>query len=226
MEILIFGYSGARVLFFPPRIGRFYDYENWGVIEALRHPIEQGWLQVFCVDSVDRESFYCFWCHPRGRITRHLEYENYILYEALPFSRQKNSNPYLMSVGCSFGAYHAVNIALRHPQYFSKVVGMSGRYDLTFSVGVFKDLLDGYYDEDIYFNTPSHYVPNIDNGDYLESIRKLDIILVIGQEDAFLDNNRDLSEKLWNKGIWHALHIWDEEAHKARYWRKMVQLYV
>lgn len=226
MELLLFGHSGARVLFFPPRVGRFYDYENWRVIDALRYPIEEGWLQVYCVDSVDEESFYCFWCHPRGRITRHLQYERYILDEVLPFSTKLNKNPYLMSVGCSFGAFHAVNIAFRHPHCFSKVVGMSGRYDLTLSTGIFKDLLDGYYDEDAYFNIPCHYLPNINDSDYLEAIRKLDVALVIGQEDVFLDNNRYFSEKLWEKGIWHALHIWDGEAHRARSWRKMVQLYL
>lgn len=35
MELLVFGHSGAKVLFFPPRMGRFFDYENWRVIKAL-----------------------------------------------------------------------------------------------------------------------------------------------------------------------------------------------
>ncbi|NJO02130.1 MAG: esterase family protein [Bacteroidia bacterium] len=226
MELLIFGHNGARVLFFPPRIGRFYDYENWGVVEALRHPLEQGWLQLFCVDSVDQESFYCFWCQPRGRIERHLKYEQYIIQEVLPLTRQKNPNPFMMSVGCSLGAYHAINIAFRHPQYFGKVVGMSGRYDLTLSTGIFSNLLDGYYDEDVYFNTPCHYLPHVHDSYYLDELRRLDVTLVIGREDVFQENNQRLSQILWEKGIWHALHLWDGEAHKAYHWRKMVQLYL
>lgn len=213
-------------MFFPPRIGRFYDYENWGVVEALRHPLEQGWLQLFCVDSVDQESFYCFWCQPRGRIERHLKYEQYIIQEVLPLTRQKNPNPFMMSVGCSLGAYHAINIAFRHPQYFGKVVGMSGRYDLTLSTGIFSNLLDGYYDEDVYFNTPCHYLPHVHDSYYLDELRRLDVTLVIGREDVFQENNQRLSQILWEKGIWHALHLWDGEAHKAYHWRKMVQLYL
>jgi esterase/lipase superfamily enzyme len=30
---------------------------------------------------------------------------------------------------------------------------------------------------------------------------------------------------LASKGIQNSLYIWHEEAHRARYWRKMVQLY-
>ena len=74
MELLVFGHAGAKVLLFPTRTARFYDYENWKVIESLRHHIEQGWIQLYCLDSIDQESFYCFWAHPQGRIFRHIEY--------------------------------------------------------------------------------------------------------------------------------------------------------
>ena len=38
--------------------------------------------------------------------------------------------------------------------------------------------------------------------------------------------NRQFSESLWRKGIWHALHVWQGRAHSPKYWRKMVELYV
>ncbi|MDQ3950853.1 MAG: esterase, partial [Gemmatimonadota bacterium] len=47
MELLIFGHSGARVLVFPTSMGRFFEWEDRGMIHgALGHHIEQGWLQV------------------------------------------------------------------------------------------------------------------------------------------------------------------------------------
>ena len=70
---------------------------------SIGHHIEQGWLQVICVDSIDHEFFYCNWCPPRDRVLRHLSYENYILNEVLPLSQQINGNPFLTSLGCSFG---------------------------------------------------------------------------------------------------------------------------
>ena len=68
MELLVFGHAGRAVLFFPTRMARFYDYENWGIVEALQTKIENGEIQLFCVDSIDIESFYNHWVHPATRI--------------------------------------------------------------------------------------------------------------------------------------------------------------
>ncbi|HRY15990.1 MAG: esterase family protein [Candidatus Competibacteraceae bacterium] len=226
MELLIFGHAGAKVLAFPTRCGRFYEYENMGMIEALRHKIDGGQLQLYCVDSIDEESFYCFWNHPADRIPRHLQYESYLLEEVLPLMWLKNSHDCVISHGCSFGAFHALNLAFRHPQAFHKVVALSGRYDLTLSVENFRNLLDGHYDERVYFNNPSHFLPNLSDSYLLDHLRRMDIVLAVGDQDPFLDNNRHLSESLWQKGVWHALHVWQGRAHSPRYWRKMVDLYV
>jgi len=226
MELLVYGHAGARVLLFPTRTARYYDYEGWRVIQSIQHLIENGHIQVFALDSIDQESFYCYWAHPTGRITRHLQYENYILKEVMPLSYNLNQNHNLMAVGCSMGAYHAMNIALRHPECFTKVVSLSGRYDLTLQLGMFEDLFSGFYNETIYYNLPSHYVPNLREGDQLNRIRDLDITFVIGKEDAFHQNNREFSNSLWNKGVWHAFHEWDGLAHRARYWRQMLPMYL
>ncbi len=226
MEMLVFGHAGTRVLFFPTRSARFYDYEDWRVIDAIKDKIEAGIFQIYCVDSVDAESLYNTHCSPRARILRHIQYEQYIMQEVLPFSREVNPDINMISAGCSLGAYHAMNIATKYPQYFNKILGMSGRYDLTHEVGYFRDLFDGYHDQDIYFNNPVQFLPNLQDPTILQELRRLDIIMVIGKEDAFLENNKHFSDILWQKHIPHQLHFWDEEAHKARYWRKMVQLYL
>ena len=226
MELLVYGHSGARVILFPTRTGRFYDYGNWKIIESLREHITNGWVQIFAVDSIDQESFYCFWAHPEGRIRRHIEFEEYILNEVIPFTARINQNPFLMSAGCSMGAFHAMNIALRHPHLFGKVVAMSGRYDLTVNVGVYRDLFDKHYSDYIYYNSPSHFIPNMPECDQLKRIRNLQIIIVCGKEDDFIENNRNFSQSLWDKGIHHGFHEWDGMAHKAKYWRQMLPMYL
>ncbi len=226
MELLVFGHAGAKVLVFPTRDGRFYEYENLGMVESLRHKIEQGWLQLYCIDSVYSESFYCSWAHPSGRIQRHIDFEDYILFEVLPFMHSKNPHDCVISHGLSLGAFHAANIAFRHPHLFKKLVAFSGRYDLTLSVECFGDLLDGFYSEDVYFHTPSHFLPNLDCSWRLTKLREMDIILVIGREDPFLQNNYQLSEILWGKNIPHQLIVWDGRAHKGKYWRQMAPLYI
>lgn len=226
MELLVFGHSGTKVLFFPPRMGRFYDYEDWRVIKALQDKIEAGYIQVFCLDSIDTETFYNNWADPGHRIYRHCLYEKYILEEVFPLMDELNNDPNVISAGCSLGAYHAVNIAMRHPTKFCKVVGMSGRYDLTFSKAYFDDLMAGHRDENVYFNMPTQYLKNVDDPVYIEQINKMDIVLVIGKEDLFLENNYQLKGILDSKGISYQFYEWEEEAHKAYYWRRMVKLYI
>ena len=64
----------------------------------------------------------------------------------------------LVALGCSFGGYHAVNLALRHPEAFRCFLSMSGIYR--------HDALSArnYYDQDCYFHAPTHYISNMHDG--------------------------------------------------------------
>jgi esterase/lipase superfamily enzyme len=219
MELLVHGHAGAPVLVFPTSKGRFFEYEDRGMVAAIGDWLERGWFQLYCVDSVDGESFYNWWTHPVNRILRHLQYEEYLLNEVLPLVRTKNQNGFLIAHGCSFGAYHALNIALRHPYLFGRVLAFSGKYDMS---GFFS----GYYDNNIYFNTPSHFVPNLSDPQILDALRRMNIIIVVGKDDPNIENNRALSAALWNKNVWHAYREWDGWSHDWPYWQKMLQLYL
>jgi len=219
MELLVHGHAGAPVIVFPTSGGRFYEYEDREMVANLGDYLDRGWFQLYCVDSIDMESFYCGWAHPRGRIQRHLQYEAYLLHEVLPLIEQKNGNPFLITHGCSFGAYHALNFALRHPQRVKRAVALSGKYDMS-------NFFPGYYDDDIYFNTPSKYIPNLSDLGQIEAIRRIDLILAVGKEDPNIENNRALSRALWSKNIWHAYREWDGWSHDWPYWKQMARLYL
>lgn len=225
MELLVFGTGGKPVIFFPTRTARFFDYEDWKVVEAFKDKLLAEEIQLYCIDSADQQSFYNKSIPPSERIKQHGLFEQYILQELMPFIRQKNSNPNFISAGCSLGAYHAVNLAFRYPLLFSKVLAMSGRYDLTLKLSYFNDLFDGYMNDHIYSHTPTKFLPHIFNPHSLELLRKLDITIVIGEDDAFLENNNLLHQQLLDKLIEHKYFIWKGEAHKAQYWIQMVQLY-
>ena len=140
MELLAFGHAGARVIAFPTSMGRFFDWEDRGLVGALGEHLERGWLHLFCVDSVDSESWYAKWRSPADRVTRHVQYDRYLLDEVLPFTIQQNDNPFLMTTGASFGAYHAVNFALRYPELVKRTIGLSGAYNI-------RHWADGYSNE-------------------------------------------------------------------------------
>lgn len=226
MELLVFGHAGAKVLVFPTRDGRFHEYENLRLVQSLAHKINAGQLQLWCVDSIDWESLYCFWCHPADRVRRHMLFEEYILNEVMPLMHQKNDHPCTIAHGCSLGAYHAANIAFRHPHLFQKLVAFSGRFDLTLNVESFSDRFNGYYDDNIFFHTPSHYLPGLNCEWRLGHLRRMDIVIVIGDDDPFIANNRQLSDILDGKGVRHRLHVWRGRAHRGQAWRNMAPIYV
>lgn len=226
MELLVFGHSGRAVLFFPTRMARFYDYENWGIVNSLKSKLDRGEIQLYCVDSIDRESFYNTHVSAQARIFRHLQYEDYLLHEVMPLVRSKNNSGYIMAAGCSMGAYHAVNFALKYPWLFKKTVGISGRYDLTKSPGEYRDLLDGHHSENVYFNMPAQYISNLNDEYLLGAVRSLEVVLAVGETDPFLPGNQDFSRILWNKGIHNNFHIWGSNAHRPYYWRQMVPCYL
>ena len=219
MQLLVFGHAGARVLAFPASRHPFYDWENRGLVESLRWHLDNGHLQLFCVDQVDSESWYAQGQHPAQRVQRHVQYDRYLTAEVVPFTLRENVNPFLIATGPSFGAYHAVNFAFRHPQLVARVLGMSGLYDV-------KAFADGHGFGDIYFNSPCDFLANEKDPDRLAALRRMNIILAVGRQDRLLSSNERLSQLLWEKGIWNALRIWDGQAHDWPFWSKMLALYL
>jgi esterase/lipase superfamily enzyme len=218
METLVFGHAGAPVLVFPTTMGRFYHYEDFGMVGALEAKLDQGLIQLFCPDSVDAESWYNRAVPPRQRVARHLDYERYILDEYVPFIRTRNPGPLLVT-GTSFGAFQAVNFAFRHPSVVSKVVGLSGRYDI-------KGFMDGYFDDDVYFNSPVDFLPNLADAAYLEPLRRMQIILASGEHDIALTSTRLVSETLTAKGVPNELAIWWGRNHDWPLWREAIPHYL
>jgi esterase/lipase superfamily enzyme len=219
MELLIFGWAGARMLVFPTSKGKYYEWEDRGMMGALWEHLERGWLQLYCVDSVDAESWYAWWKHPGDRAWRHAQYDNYLIHEVLPLSNYLNPNPFLITTGASFGAYHALNFALRHPHLTGRAIGLSGIYDI-------RRWTDGYANDTIYFNNPIDFINNEHDWGRLAALRRLDIILVTGRDDPLRASTEQLSGALWHKGIGNALRLWDGWAHDWPWWHQMIRLYV
>ncbi|MBX3171488.1 MAG: esterase [Candidatus Eremiobacteraeota bacterium] len=210
-EILVFGHSGQNWLVFPTAKGRFFDWENFGMIEALRQPLERGWLRLTCVDSFDRSAFYAR-TKPWFRIWKHTHYDQYVRHEVIPFARQQLGSPFLATAGCSFGAYHAVNFALRYPDLIHKTVAMSGVYDLAFRLGRYKNTAS-------YFHSPLHYLPGLRH----PALQKMRVHLGVGTREPFAHQHLQLAQMLDARGATvsldinpHGDHSWDYWGHYAR----------
>ena len=215
MELKLFGHAGTPLLVFPTSMGRFYQYADMGMIHAVAHKYERGEIQAFCVDSVDAESWYNRGIPPRDRVLRHIQYEQYLLHEVLPFIRSRNPSPQLAVHGCSFGGYHCVNFALRHPDIVAHCLSFGGAFDI-------KQFLDGYYDENCYYNNPPDFLPNLNDGWYWDRYQQIKFVLATGERDICLEENRRMAGIMSAKSIPHWLDIWgDGTGHDWPWWQQM-----
>ena len=220
MGLLVHGHSGLPVLVFPTSCGRFFEFEEFGMVASVAEKIEAGHLQLFCVDSVDAESWYNRGVGADWRIARHAQYESYVVEEVVPLIRAKNSHPRLIATGCSLGGYHAVNVALRRPDVFAGFLSMSGAFDLT-------SFLDGFHDANCYFHLPLQYLRNLSDGWFFERYRANTYVLATGVHDQCWNDNEVLAGIMREKDIPHQFDVWGNNAgHDWPWWRQMLSTYL
>jgi esterase/lipase superfamily enzyme len=217
MELLCFGHAGTKVLVFPTSGGRFFEYEDNGMVWSVADRIDNGQLQLCCVDSVNGESWYNTNAHPYWRVQRHMQFERYIVDDVLPLMQKKNQTPRLIATGCSFGGYQAANFGFRHPDAVTGIVTMGGAFDM-------KDFVDGWYSEDLYFNNPPDYLANCTDPWKYNHIRT---VLATGEWDMCWEKNERFAAVLRNKGIRHELYVWrDHSFHDWPWWQPMARMYL
>jgi esterase/lipase superfamily enzyme len=220
MEMLVFGHAGLPAVVFPTSQGRYYEFEDRGMVDAIRWKIDNGEVQLFCVDSVDSESWYNRNVPPRWKIARQVQYDEYIIHEVVPLMKQMNWSPKRATVGCSFGGYHAVTMALRHPDVFTAFLSMSGAFDMD-------SFLGGYHDQDVYFNQPTQFLHGMSDPWFLDRYRQNSYVLATGEHDQCWSQNEKLGGIMRAKGIPVRLDVWGHgTGHDWPWWQKMVQTYL
>jgi len=213
MEVLCFGDRGQNFLVFPTSCGRFYDWEDFGVVDSLRWFIDEGWVQLTCLDSVDGVSWYDLDSPGEVRLDWHRRYDRYVYDEVVSFIQHRTGNPYIASVGLSFGAFHAANFAFRHPDVVSKVVSLNGIFDM-------ESFFPDYWSRELYLNSPIHYLPNLADEEILEKLRRQKIFLASSPDDPHLDDYRRLSGIMGHKAIPHRLEIPPDGCHDWPFWKR------
>jgi esterase/lipase superfamily enzyme len=215
MEALRFGDAGLPLLVFPTSQGKFHQWEDFGMVEAVADKIGDGHVQLWCVDSVDSESWYAKDRQPRERILRHLDYERYLVDELIPRMPAKP-----VATGTSLGAFHALLLALRQPWHVAGFVALSGAYDTD-------RWLDGYHDDETYLTNPLAFLPGLADERYLGPIRAFyKKVVATGRDDANATESVQAGELLRSKGIDVWLDVWDGWVHDWPYWRVMIRRYV
>jgi esterase/lipase superfamily enzyme len=218
-EMMVFGHSGYPVILFPTSKGRYYQNKDFKLIDSAAHLIDAGKIKIYCPDGVDESSWYNYSIKPEDRVKTHIGYENVILNDVILYIKHDLGDGKIGAAGCSWGAYHAANLAFRHPDLIGNLICMGGAFDI-------KQFIAGYYDDNCYFNNPPDYLPNLTDPWYLEQIKKMGIILGTGEHDMCLSENMRMSKILNDKGISNWLDIRKGAGHDWQWWREMFPEYL
>jgi esterase/lipase superfamily enzyme len=224
MELKVYGHAGKPAVVFPTQGGRFYQYEDFGMVGAVSAFIAEGKIQLYTLDGIDEQCWANWEAHPAERAKRQTEYDCYFMQEVLPFIRQHNAYPgKLLATGCSMGGYHAANSFFRYPQVFDALIALSGIFRLDLFIG-------DYMDENVYFHSPLAYLPNLEDPWYLDQYRQSKIIICAGRgawEDAMLADAEALKQILDSKGVPCWLDIWGLDVnHDWPWWRKQMPYFL
>ena len=216
-----YGHWGRPVLAFPAERGDAGEFERRGMVAALGDLLAAGRVKLYCVNSIDGDTWSNSEIPLEERARRHQEvYERWIVDEVVPFISHDCMGAHEVVVcGASLGAYHAANFALKRADLFPLAICLSGNYDPSAWHGW------GEQGDAAYFNNPLQYVAHL-GGDHLDWLRgRLSMLLVCGQgqwEDTTgaLDSTQRLAGLLHEREIRCELDLWGYDVpHDWESWR-------
>jgi esterase/lipase superfamily enzyme len=192
IDLLISGHWGFPVLMFPTSMGNAFQNRDTGLLEAVGIQISNGLIKTYNIGSIDSETFYGKHLNAQEKILNYNLYTRFLVEELIPEIQKENDVHRIGLAGCSFGAYHAVNLACKYPDIADFVIGMSGSYDI-------KSFMNEYYDDTVYFNNPVDYMKNAESWKY----NHMKIILGTSDWDICRNDTLQFSHILSEKNINH-----------------------
>ena len=222
MPVAVYGHFGVPVIVFPTAAQDFEEYERMDMLETLGEFINSGMIKLICVTSINAESWMnrSLQVSERARLQAH--YDRHVVEELVPFVyKECNSKLPIATIGSSFGAYHAANELLKHPDIFRWCICMSGIYDVS-------QYFDGYIDHNCYENNPVDYVPKIHDPVRLEQLARCSINILCGQGLwERVEWSKALPAALARRGINHNFDLWGRDvSHDWPWWKLQLQLYI
>ena len=225
MEIVTYGYFGFPLLMFPTAAADYLEYERFYVLDTIKEQIESGKVKVFSINSINRESWLNRELPTKYKALRQAQYNSYITEEVVPYIWTScNGRQGVITTGASLGAFHAANQLFRRPDLFAGMIAMSGSFDI-------RGYYDGsYYDDNVYFNNPVDYLPQLPEGGYeLNALRHKEHIHIVTGQGSYEnpDASKRLADILAAKGIPHHLDLWGYDMpHDWPTWRAMLPYYL
>lgn len=207
MPIAIYGHYGFALLMVPTAAADYLEYERFQLLDYLKPMIEAGKCKVYSIDSINKESWMNNDMLPEHKAIRQNDWNRYVYEEVVPFIRNTSSeNTMIYTCGASFGALHSMNLFLKRPDILNGVIALSGVYDLM-------EYTKGFYDEQVFYNSPAKYMPGLSDPWFLDKIRSSQHIHILTGSGTHEDPGAAgyFANILYNKNIWYDLQVWGTE---------------
>jgi esterase/lipase superfamily enzyme len=213
--MLVFGQAGVPLIHFPTSLGTYYQAKDFGLVESLRDLLETNYIRLYCPASFDHQSWYNRQLHPAARAYHHTLYDAMLREEIIQRACWECQVSQVALSGCSFGAYHACNLAFRYPSQVFLVCCMGGYFDV-------KPLLGGYYDDNVYFNNPVDFLQGLQD----PALWQLKLVLGVGEHDFCRQANESLYALAQHKQLQVWLDILEGGNHDWNTWKEMFPRYL
>ena len=223
MNAMIYGHGGTPFLAFPTQDSLCRNLEDFGMIDQLSDFLNDGRMQLFVPDTVDRESWSARGGDPVWRAARQEQYFHFIVDEFVPMMRAVNAaEPFV--TGFSMGANHAAITFLRRPDLFRGVLALSGVYDSDY-------FFDGWMNETLYQSSPERFLPNMPaDHPYIWTYNQKRIIFCVGQgawEEDGVRTLKHLQSVFREKGVNAWCDFWGYDVnHDWPWWFKMMRYFL
>ena len=224
LGVIVYGMTGYPIIVFQTQDSKCTNYEDFGMISELAYYIDGGKVQLFCVDSIDQES----WSNTNGdkswRAQRQEDYFRFVTDELVPYVHDRNGSDLRpLATGCSMGATHSAIAALRRPDLFQGCIALSGVYRTSFFFG-------DWMDENLYMNDMVQMLHDLPaDHPYIHLYNHRSLCFCVGQgawEDG-LSDLRDMDASFKRLGISAWCDFWGYDVnHDWPWWKKQMRYFL
>lgn len=230
MKYRVYGDRGKPVVAFPTSEAHYFQWEDFGMVEALSGYLENGAIQLWTVDAIDEETFFKPRANWNQAMRRHEQYFAYLRKEFLPMvadpvHRKSNWDAAggLMLTGCSMGGYHSSNYFFRYPKGIDSVISLSGVYSP-------RPFTKGRMNRALAANAPLDYLQGRIDRAHREAYHAARLVFCAGQgpgEEEMLADTIALGKVLQRKHIPAWIDIWGPDVtHDWPWWQMQLPYFL
>ena len=214
LPLVRYGHGGDPWIYVPTSGGDETEFRRYELDRVLRPWIESGRIQVVTFDAHGPRTLFSDELTPAERIAGYERFERALRDELIPWLLAACGRDRLDFIGASYGAFVAANLWLKRPEVVRRLAFLGGVFDMDHR-------FDGEIDDNVYFHTPLHFLPNLDDEAVLAPVRATSSVdLFAAADDEWLTDTHRLADVLRDKDIPFELDEWGApHGHHESTWR-------